>query len=64
MKVYNPKIKPKNSIEIKEFSSKKGIAKKFLIRYRTGVAFVSNGKIEGYFTGSDALKNAKLNFNK
>jgi len=64
MKTYNPKLKPKNSKEVKEFSSKKGIAKKFLIRYRTGVAFVSNGKIEGYFTGSDALKNAKLNFNK
>jgi len=64
MRAYKPKLQPKNSIEIKEFSSKKGIAKKFLIRYRTGVAFVSNGKIEGYFTGSDALKNAKLNFNK
>ena len=28
MKRYNPKIKPKNSKEVKEFSSKKGIAKK------------------------------------
>jgi len=64
MRAYKPKLQPKNSIEVKEFSSKKGIAKRFIIKYRTGFALVSNGKIEGYFTGSDALKNAKLNFNK
>jgi len=63
MRAYKPKLQPKNSIEIKEFSSKKGIAKKFLIRYRTGVAFVSNGKIEEYLRGK-TLKESKLNFNK
>ena len=63
MKAYNPKIKPKNSKEVKEFSSKKGIAKKFLISYRTGVALVSNGKIEEYLRGK-TLKESKLNFNK
>ena len=63
MRTYNPKIKPKNSIEVKEFSSKKGIAKRFIIKYRTGVALVSNGKIEEYFRGK-TLKEVKLNFNK
>ena len=63
MRAYKPKLQPKNSIEIKEFSSKKGIAKRFLISYRTGVALVSNGKIEEYFRGK-TLKEVKLNFNK
>ena len=64
MRAYKPKLQPKNCKEVKEFSSKKGIAKKFLMKYRTGYIFVIEGKIKGYLTGADALKNAKLNFNK